>query len=55
MKDNIRDDPRYRTVSPEDREILFNEYIDELKAAQNREEQEAKAKRDEQVYIFFCV
>ncbi|KAK4761244.1 hypothetical protein SAY87_006137 [Trapa incisa] len=48
VKDNIRDDPRYRRVNHEDREMLFNEYIDELKAAQNREDLEAKAKRDEQ-------
>ncbi|XP_031383288.1 pre-mRNA-processing protein 40C isoform X3 [Punica granatum] len=48
VKDNLRDDPRYRTVNQEDREILFNEYIAELKAAQHKEEQEAKAKRDEQ-------
>lgn len=39
-------------VNHEDREILFNEYIDELKAAQDRENQEAKAKRDEQVFFF---
>lgn len=51
VKDSLRDDPRYKSVKHEDREALFNEYITELKAVEDREEKEAKAKREEQVYI----
>lgn len=35
----------------EERELLFNEYIAELKAAEEEAERSAKAKRDEQVSI----
>ncbi|KAJ4839439.1 Pre-mRNA-processing protein 40C [Turnera subulata] len=48
VKDSLRSDSRYRSVKPEDREILFNEYLSELKAAQEEAERDAKAKRDEQ-------
>lgn len=48
VKDSIRDDPRYKSVKHEDREILFNEYISDLKTAEDEAERVAKAKRDEQ-------
>ncbi|WOL09804.1 pre-mRNA-processing protein 40C [Canna indica] len=48
VKDSLRDDPRYKAVKHEEREILFNEYIAELKAAEDEAERSAKAKRDEQ-------
>lgn len=49
MKDGLRDDSRYKAVKHEEREALFNEYISELKAADDEAEREAKAKREEQV------
>lgn len=49
MKDSLRNDPRYKCVKHEDREILFNEYISELKAAEEALEREAKSKKEEQV------
>ena len=49
VKENLRDDPRYKSVRHEDREVLFNEYISELKAAEHAAERETKAKREEQV------
>ncbi|KHN45819.1 Transcription elongation regulator 1 [Glycine soja] len=49
VKENLRDDPRYKCVRHEDREVLFNEYISELKAAEHAAERETKAKREEQV------
>lgn len=49
VKDSLRDDPRYKSVKHEDREVLFNEYISDLRAAEEEVEREAKAKRDEQV------
>jgi transcription elongation regulator 1 len=49
VKDSLRNDPRYKSVRHEDREVLFNEYISELKAGEEESEREAKAKRDEQV------
>lgn len=49
MKDSLRDDPRYKSVRHEDREVLFNKYISDLKAVEEEAEREAKAKRDEQV------
>lgn len=52
MKESLRNDPRYKSVKHEDREILFNEYISELKAAKEEVEKETKAKREEQVYIY---
>lgn len=53
MKDSLRNDPRYKSVKHEDREVLFNEYISELKAAEEQAELAAKAKRDEQVNVVF--
>lgn len=48
VKESLRDDPRYKSVRHEDREVLFNEYISELKAAEYAAERETKAKREEQ-------
>ncbi|KAK7404355.1 hypothetical protein VNO78_05188 [Psophocarpus tetragonolobus] len=48
VKESLRDDPRYKSVRHEDREVLFNEYISELKAAEHAVERETKAKREEQ-------
>ncbi|XP_048440932.1 pre-mRNA-processing protein 40C isoform X2 [Pyrus x bretschneideri] len=48
VKDSLRNDPRYKNVRHEDREVLFNEYILGLKAVEEEAEREAKAKRDEQ-------
>ena len=51
MKDSLRSDPRYKSVKHEERELLFNEYLSELKAAEAEAERAAKAKRDEHVSI----
>lgn len=51
LKDSLRDDPRYKSVRHEDREVIFNEYVRELKAAEEEAEREAKARREEQVYM----
>ncbi|XP_021735373.1 pre-mRNA-processing protein 40C-like [Chenopodium quinoa] len=48
VKDGLRDDNRYKAVKHEDREIFFNEYISELKAADDEAERAEKAKREEQ-------
>ncbi|XP_010250268.1 PREDICTED: pre-mRNA-processing protein 40C [Nelumbo nucifera] len=48
VKDSLRSDPRYKSVKHEDRELLFNEYISELKAADEEAEREAKVKREEE-------
>ncbi|CAL0329320.1 unnamed protein product [Lupinus luteus] len=48
VKESLREDPRYKSVRHEDREILFNEYISELKAAEHAAERETRAKREEQ-------
>ncbi|XP_058090357.1 pre-mRNA-processing protein 40C isoform X2 [Magnolia sinica] len=48
VKDGLRNDPRYKSVKHEDREVLFNEYISELKAAEEEVERAAKIKREEQ-------
>jgi hypothetical protein len=53
VKDSLRNDPRYKSVKHDDRDVLFNEYISELKAAEDESEREAKAKREEQVWTFF--
>lgn len=50
VKESLRDDPRYKSVKHEDREVLFNEYISELKAAEHAAERETRAKREEQVF-----
>ncbi|GAB2275236.1 hypothetical protein Dimus_009995 [Dionaea muscipula] len=47
VKDSLRDDPRYKSVRHEEREILFSEYISELKAADDEAARVAKAKREE--------
>lgn len=52
MKDSLRNDPRYKSVKHEDREVLFNEYISELKAAEEEAEWAEKAKREEQVSVY---
>jgi transcription elongation regulator 1 len=49
VKDSLRNDPRHKTVRHEDREVLFNECISELKAGEEESERDAKAKREEQV------
>ena len=49
MKENLRNDPRYKAVKHEERVTLFNEYISELKAVEEEAERSARAKRDEQV------
>lgn len=49
VKDKLRNDPRYRNVKREDRETLFNTYVDELRAAEQEAERAAKAKREEEV------
>lgn len=48
VKDGFRDDHRYKAVKHEEREALFNEYISELKAANDEVERATKAKREEQ-------
>ncbi|XP_038697942.1 pre-mRNA-processing protein 40C-like isoform X2 [Tripterygium wilfordii] len=48
VKDGLRNDPRYKSVKHEDREVLFNEYISELKAVEEEAERKAKVKREEQ-------
>lgn len=52
MKDSLRSDPRYKSVKHEDRDKLFNEYIAELKAAEEETSQKARAKLDEEVSFF---
>ncbi|CAM8954053.1 unnamed protein product [Rhodiola kirilowii] len=47
VKDSLRSDPRYKSVEHEDREVLFNEYISDLKAAEEEKAREAKNKRQE--------
>ncbi|XAR53216.1 hypothetical protein NMG60_11021678 [Bertholletia excelsa] len=48
VKDSLRNDPRYKSVRHEDREIVFNEYLLELKLAEEETERAAKAKHEEQ-------
>ncbi|XP_073000923.1 pre-mRNA-processing protein 40C [Typha latifolia] len=48
VKDSFRSDPRYKAVKHEEREVLFNEYISELKSVEEEVERSAKAKVDEQ-------
>nr|XP_004297757.2 PREDICTED: pre-mRNA-processing protein 40C isoform X2 [Fragaria vesca subsp. vesca] len=48
VKDSLRNDPRYKSVKHEDREVLFNKYLSDLKAVEEEAEREAKTKRDEQ-------
>ena len=49
VKDSLRDDPRYKCFKHEDREVLFNEYISELKAIEKKAEQKEKVKKEEEV------
>ncbi|PIA35463.1 hypothetical protein AQUCO_03500079v1 [Aquilegia coerulea] len=48
VKDSLRSDPRYKSVRHEDRELLFNEYISELRAAEEEVYRATKAKREGQ-------
>ncbi|KAK3019663.1 hypothetical protein RJ639_003859 [Escallonia herrerae] len=48
VKDSLRNDPCYTSVKHENREVLFNEYISELKSAKEEAERLAKAKREEE-------
>ncbi|KAH6768386.1 pre-mRNA-processing protein 40C [Perilla frutescens var. frutescens] len=48
VKDSLRSNPRYKSVKHEDREKLFNEYLAELRAAEEETAQKAKAKLDEE-------
>ncbi|XP_075516449.1 pre-mRNA-processing protein 40C isoform X3 [Primulina tabacum] len=48
VKDSLKSDPRYKSVNHEDREKLFNEYIMELKAAEEEIERKSRAKKDEE-------
>ncbi|KAK4264142.1 hypothetical protein QN277_029471 [Acacia crassicarpa] len=48
VKESLRNDPRYKSVRHEDRDVLFNEYISELRAADQAAERETKAKKEEQ-------
>ncbi|KAF9677058.1 hypothetical protein SADUNF_Sadunf08G0068100 [Salix dunnii] len=49
VKDSLRNDPRYKSVKHEDREVFFNEYLSELKAAVGVAERDARGKREEQL------
>ncbi|CAN6293176.1 unnamed protein product [Urochloa humidicola] len=51
VKENFRSDPRYKATKYEERETIFNEYIAELKSAEQEAEQAAKAKVDEQAKL----
>ncbi|XP_021302845.1 pre-mRNA-processing protein 40C isoform X2 [Sorghum bicolor] len=51
VKENFRSDPRYKAMKHEERETIFNEYIVELKSAEQEAEQAAKAKVDEQAKL----
>ncbi|XP_039827156.1 uncharacterized protein LOC120688863 [Panicum virgatum] len=51
VKENFRSDPRYKATKHEERETIFNEYIAELKSAEQEVEQAAKAKVDEQAKL----
>ncbi|KAK8530643.1 hypothetical protein V6N13_122267 [Hibiscus sabdariffa] len=48
VKDSLRDDPRYKSVKHEDRELLFNEYISELKAIDEKAERMEKVRKEEE-------
>ncbi|KAL1197689.1 Pre-mRNA-processing protein 40C [Cardamine amara subsp. amara] len=47
VKDSLRNEPRYRSVAHEDREVFYNEYIAELKAAQRGDDHDMKARDEE--------
>ncbi|KAJ6772425.1 TRANSCRIPTION ELONGATION REGULATOR-like protein [Salix koriyanagi] len=48
VKDSLRNDPRYKSAKHEDREVFFNEYLFELKAAEEAE-RDARGKTEEQL------
>ncbi|XP_039007003.1 pre-mRNA-processing protein 40C-like isoform X2 [Hibiscus syriacus] len=48
VKDSLRNDPRYKSVKHEDREVLFNEYIYELKAIEEKSERKEKVRKEEE-------
>ncbi|XP_039015350.1 pre-mRNA-processing protein 40C-like [Hibiscus syriacus] len=48
VKDNLRDDPRYKSVKHEDREVLFNEYISELKAIEEKSKRKERVRKEEE-------
>ncbi|KAJ4784305.1 Pre-mRNA-processing protein 40C [Rhynchospora pubera] len=48
VKEELRSDKRYKAVKHEERETLFEEYVAELKAAEEEVEQSSKAILDEQ-------
>ncbi|KAE8710103.1 ARM repeat superfamily protein isoform 1 [Hibiscus syriacus] len=48
VKDSLRNDPRYKSVKHEDREVLFNEYISELKAVDEKAERKEKVRKEEE-------
>lgn len=58
MKDSFRSDPRYKSIKHEDREVFFNQYISELKAAEAESEHVLKEKNNEEVgdfiYYYYC-
>ncbi|KAL0743152.1 hypothetical protein Bca4012_084665 [Brassica carinata] len=47
VKDSLRNDPRYRSAAHEDRELFYNEYIAEVKAAQRGDDYEMKSRGEE--------
>ncbi|EPS62208.1 hypothetical protein M569_12583, partial [Genlisea aurea] len=59
VKDSLKGDPRYRAIRHEDRERLFNEFVDELKAAEDAarkakppvDDQEDKLKQRERALL----
>ncbi|KAK3021872.1 hypothetical protein RJ639_047794 [Escallonia herrerae] len=55
VKDSLRNDPRYTSVKHENREVLFNEYISELKSAKVEAERVSKAKREEEQDYCCCI
>ncbi|KAL7124218.1 hypothetical protein ABFS83_14G033700 [Erythranthe nasuta] len=48
VKDSLKSDPRYMSVKHDDREKLFNEYVAELKAAEEETVRKARAVQDEE-------
>ncbi|XP_039054774.1 pre-mRNA-processing protein 40C-like [Hibiscus syriacus] len=48
VKESLRNDPRYKSVKHEDREVLFNDYISELKAVDERAERKEKVRKEEE-------
>lgn len=48
VKDSVRNDPRYKSVKHDEREVLFNEYVSELKAEEEGADRALKDKYDEE-------